>query len=275
VAGDWIKMRMDLPEDPAVYRLARITGLDRLSVIGRLYAFWAWADKHAVDGRVDGASTLDVDDITRHNGFADAMAQVKWLDVGSDYLAIPKHDRHNGESAKERSLKNARQAKWRGDKGVAVDEPPSTQASTQSSTQASTTASTREEKRREEKKTPTNVGESAKRATRKCPSDFVLTDEMRGWAAAEFPAVDLGSAFAKFRDHTFTKSITDWPATLRNWIRKEADFNHAKKPSAVIASFAQQEEAARRKRWEEMTGRKWPTDGDVIDITPDQQRISA
>lgn len=139
MAGDWIKMRMDLPEDPAVYRLARITGLDRLSVIGRLYAFWAWADKHAVDGRVDGASTLDVDDITRHNGFADAMAQVNWLEVGADYLAIPKHDRHNGESAKERSLKNARQAKWREGKGGAVDAPPSTQAST------------REEKRREEK----------------------------------------------------------------------------------------------------------------------------
>ena len=39
MAGDWIKMRMDLPEDPAVYRLARITGLDRLSVVGRLSAF--------------------------------------------------------------------------------------------------------------------------------------------------------------------------------------------------------------------------------------------
>lgn len=143
MAGEWIKIRTDLPEDPAVYRLSRITGLDRLSVIGRLYAFWSWADKHAVDGRVDGASTLDVDDITRHDGFADAMAKVKWLDIGLDYLAIPKHDRHNGESAKERSLKNARQARWRESKDAGVDAQPSTQKSTK--------ASTREEKRREEK----------------------------------------------------------------------------------------------------------------------------
>lgn len=142
MAGEWIKVRLDLPEDPAVYRLSRITGLDRLSVIGRLYAFWAWADKHAVDGRVDGASTLDVDDITRHDGFADAMAQVKWLEVGPDYLAIPKHDRHNGESAKERGLKNARQARWRDGKGADVDAPPSTKKTTK--------ASTREEKRRED-----------------------------------------------------------------------------------------------------------------------------
>lgn len=113
------------------------------------------------------------------------------------------------------------------------------------------------------------------RGSKRCPPDFVVTDEMRGWAVAEFPAVDLGSAVAKFRDHTFTKSITDWPATLRNWIRKESEFAPAKKPAIAPASFAQQEETARRKRWEETTGRKWPTDGDVIDITPDQQRISA
>jgi len=140
MAGDWIKMRMDLPEDPAVYRLARLTSLDRLSVVGRLYAFWAWADKHAVDGRVDGGSSADVDDIVSHEGFADAMVKVNWLEVGDEYLAIPKHDRHNGESAKERSLKNARQARWREKKDEVPSTPPSTKPST------------REEKRREEKK---------------------------------------------------------------------------------------------------------------------------
>ena len=140
MAGDWIKMRMDLPEDPAVYRLARLTSLDRLSVVGRLYAFWAWADKHAVDGRVDGGSSADVDDIVSHEGFADAMVKVNWLEVGDEYLAIPKHDRHNGESAKERSLKNARQARWREKKDEVPSTPPSTKPST------------REEKRREDKK---------------------------------------------------------------------------------------------------------------------------
>ena len=140
MAGDWIKMRMDLPEDPAVYRLARLTSLDRLSVVGRLYAFWAWADKHAVDGRVDGGSSADVDDIVSHEGFADAMVKVNWLEVGDEYLAIPKHDRHNGESAKERSLKNERQARWREKKDEVPSTPPSTKPST------------REEKRREEKK---------------------------------------------------------------------------------------------------------------------------
>jgi hypothetical protein len=143
MAGDWIKMRMDLPEDPAVYKLASLTKLDRLSIVGRLYAFWAWADRHAVDGRVDGASSTVVDDIVRFDGFADALVSTKWLVIGDDFIEIPNHDRHNGESAKERGLKNARQARWRDKKSTSVDVP--------ASTSPSTGASTREEKRREDK----------------------------------------------------------------------------------------------------------------------------
>lgn len=141
MANDWIKMRADLPEDPAVFKLAALTKMDRLSVVGRLYAFWAWADKHAVDGRVDGATSQVVDDITRHDGFADALVSVRWLEIGDDHILLPKHDRHNGESAKERSLKNARQARWRLGKGKG--------ASTDVDDASSTDASTREEKRRD------------------------------------------------------------------------------------------------------------------------------
>jgi len=162
MAGDWIKMRMDLPEDPAVYRIARLTSLDRLAVVGRLYAFWAWADKHAVDGRVDGGTSEDVDDIVSHVGFAEAMEKVNWLEIGDQFLAIPKHDRHNGESAKERSLKNARQARWR----EKQDAPPSTTPSTK--------ASTREEKRREEKITSVPKGTGGKPPQMTDPDEIIF-----------------------------------------------------------------------------------------------------
>ncbi len=144
MAGEWIKMRSDLSDDPAVFRIAGQLKLDKFSVIGRLHAFWAWADKHAVGGVVDGATTLFIDDIVRCDGFADALAAVGWLSVGEDSIEIPSHDRHNGNSAKERAMKNARQARWRQGKGADVDG--------EASTRPSTDASTREEKRREEKK---------------------------------------------------------------------------------------------------------------------------
>lgn len=146
MAGEWIKMRMDLQDDPAVYKLASITKMDRFAVIGRLYSFWAWADKHAVDGRVDGATSHVVDDIARCDGFAEALVSVRWLEIGDDFISIPNHDRHNGESAKERSLKNARQARWRQGKAD--------KASTDVDATTSTHASTREEKRRDNPPTP-------------------------------------------------------------------------------------------------------------------------
>ena len=144
MAGDWIKMRSDLSDDPAVFKIAGALKLDRFSVIGRLHAFWAWADKHAVDGRVDGASSLLVDDVVRFDGFANALAQVSWLLIGDDFLEVPNHDRHNSQSAKERAQKNARQARWRQGKDGDVDGCPSTDPST------------REEKRRREKNKSNN-----------------------------------------------------------------------------------------------------------------------
>lgn len=163
MAGDWIKMRSDLSDDPAVFKIAGALNLDRFSVIGRLHAFWAWADKHAVDGRVDGASSLHVDDVVRFDGFANALAQVSWLLIGDDFLEVPNHDRHNSQSAKERAQKNARQARWRHGKAGNVDGCPSTDPST------------REEKRREEKNrsnTPsTPTGEDGNGAPKKVKQD--------------------------------------------------------------------------------------------------------
>lgn len=61
------------------------------------------------------------------------------------------------------------------------------------------------------------------RATRRCPADFVVTDEMRAWARAEAPWVDVDAETAKLRDHEFGKARSDWPATWRNWIRRAGE----------------------------------------------------
>lgn len=137
MAGDWIKMRSDLHDDPSVFRLAAMLNMDRYAIVGRLHSFWAWADKHAVDGHVDGATTQLVDVVVSHPGFADALLVVGWLFWDDKGIAIPKFQRHNGKTAKERALKNQRQDRWRKKDGPVdggVDEK----------------ATTREEKRRED-----------------------------------------------------------------------------------------------------------------------------
>lgn len=143
----WIKLRTDLLNDPAVYRLAADLKQDRYAIVGRLAAFWGWADQHAVDGLVDGATSQVVDDVVSLPGFADALVRVKWLRIEGDYVAIPNHDRHNGANAKERSLKSERQSKWRANKPPEKDLKPVDDP-------VDGAASTRGDKRREEKKTP-------------------------------------------------------------------------------------------------------------------------
>lgn len=141
MAGDWIKMRADLFEHPKVFKVADLLGVDEFTVVGMLFCFWAWADKHSVDGRVDAATSRLVDKCAQRQGFADALVAVGWLVVDASGITIPRFNEHNGDSAKERSLKNQRQARWRASKADGnVDGDASTAAPTK--------ASTREEKRR-------------------------------------------------------------------------------------------------------------------------------
>jgi len=148
MAGEWIKMRSDLHDDPAVFRLASMLKIDKFAVIGRLHTFWSWADRHSVDGFVDGAASTDVDEIVRLEGFAASLVKVKWLEISDEGIRIPKFDRHNGDSAKQRAQKNERQARWRAKKDAGVDGDVDGSVDAE----VSTSTSTREEKRREEKK---------------------------------------------------------------------------------------------------------------------------
>lgn len=166
MAGDWIKMRVDLRDDPAVFQIAERLGLDELHVIGGLFCFWSWADKHTVDGRVDGATSRLVDRVSCINGFSDALVSVGWLCLDDRGASIPNFERHNGETAKERAQKNARQARWRRNKGADVDGDVDGDASTRKSTNAST----REEKRREQKKEKEAASNDAGASA---PSDFL------------------------------------------------------------------------------------------------------
>ena len=59
-----------------------------------------------------------------------------------------------------------------------------------------------------------------------------------------------------------------WQGVKADWGAKPGMKPTVAMPQAM--SFAERDEQARRRRWEEMTGRKWPTEGEatVIDVTP-------
>lgn len=61
------------------------------------------------------------------------------------------------------------------------------------------------------------------RPAKKCPAGFVLTPELRDWAATNHPGVNVDHETEKLRDHTFATARSDWPGTWRNWIRKASE----------------------------------------------------
>lgn len=102
MAGDWIPMRLDLHDDPAVIAIALATGLDEFGVVGRLHRLWGWANRHLSTGEAKGISESWVDRYVATPGFAAAMIVSGWLRSRSGHVEFPHFDRWNSDNAKRR-----------------------------------------------------------------------------------------------------------------------------------------------------------------------------
>lgn len=110
MAGDWIPMRTDLGDDPAVIGIAVATNLDEPGVVGRLHRIWAWASWHTVDGDAKGVTLGWINRHVGCEGFAEAMQKVGWLIVSKTGVRFPKYEVWNSQSAKKRALTSKRVA---------------------------------------------------------------------------------------------------------------------------------------------------------------------
>lgn len=141
MAGEWIKMRADLSDDPAVIEMAAKLAVSELLVIGALHKLWSWADKHTFDGNATGVTYSWVNRYLYVPDFAEAMESCGWLVKTENGIKFPLFERHNGETAKKRALTNKRVAEHR-QKVTPVKQECNAPTVTESVT--------REEKRREE-----------------------------------------------------------------------------------------------------------------------------
>jgi len=151
MAGDWIPMRVDLLDDPAVIVIAAAVGLDEYGVAGRLLKLWSWANRHLKDGRVSVPDKW-VDDYTGTTGFAAAMLLAGWLRTRSGGgLEFTSFDRWNSNGAKIRLGETLRKRAFREKKGCPDPVPNLSRTKPGSGPGPE---KRREEKRREEDKTP-------------------------------------------------------------------------------------------------------------------------
>jgi hypothetical protein len=116
MAGDWIQMRTDLVDDPAVICMAEQLELPRDHVVGILHHLWSWADRHTTTGHVPGVTPAQLERCIGVSGLAKALLAVHWLEVwGSppQGISFPKFERYMGSCAKKRALSALRSRKYR------------------------------------------------------------------------------------------------------------------------------------------------------------------
>ena len=175
MAGDWIKMRESLHEDPAVLYMASSLNVSSDEIVGKCHRFWAWVSRNCHDGSV---TLVTLSSLGWHLGmleFLELLVEVGWLEEvdlnGKVGLKIPNFDRHLSESAKKRGLASDRKRKQR--EPDARESRSSHAPVTQVSRCERDKSVTREEKRREEyKNTLTRTRE------REAPPPQILYESM-------------------------------------------------------------------------------------------------
>jgi hypothetical protein len=123
MAGDWIKMRGNLWDDPRIASLCDFTDAPEAMIIGGLYWLWSSADQHSENGVMPGLSLRAIDRKTGIKGFGDALVSIGWLADHPEGVRITRFEEHNGTSAKKRCATAKRVANHRsGDTEVTGDD---------------------------------------------------------------------------------------------------------------------------------------------------------
>jgi hypothetical protein len=123
MAGDWIKMRGNLWDDPRVAALCDACDCGEAQIVGALYWLWSTADQHTEDGLMPGLTLRQIDRKTGVPGFGAALVAIGWIADGTDGVTLARFDEHNGASAKRRCSDAQRKATVRSVSASDADKP--------------------------------------------------------------------------------------------------------------------------------------------------------
>lgn len=116
MAGYFVKMDIDLAESEEVVLLSDLTGESVDAVIGKLFRFWRWVERHG--GALRGVTRLSQRvTLSRVTGvteaFIEALENVGWLRNENGTFVIPGWDKRFSHTAREKTASAERQKRYR------------------------------------------------------------------------------------------------------------------------------------------------------------------
>ncbi|UZZ12423.1 DnaT-like ssDNA-binding domain-containing protein [Ectopseudomonas mendocina] len=221
MAGEWIKMRTNLWDDPRVSHLCDLVDQPEAMVVGALYWLWSMADEHSEDGLLPGLTLRAIDRKTGVAGIGQALVQIGWLAEVEGGVEVVKFAEHNGASAKRRCQDAQRKAAAR---NVSASEADKKQTGT----------GAREEKRILK---PSHTAREAQPEGDSTPADpdapFAMTlqwepdpDRLKTLAfRAGLPQQAVADALGAFVIHHEAKGLAltsaEWHAKLITWAKSD------------------------------------------------------
>lgn len=224
MAGDWIKMRGNLWDDPRVGALCDATGQGEAAIVGSLYWLWATADQHTEDGFLSGMTLRQIDRKTGIQGFGQALCAIEWIAEVDGGVLISKFDEHNGASAKRRSTDAQRKANGRKVSASEADNMRTEAGGAAELLQRIAELERELEKEKSIQCTHTPLAQA-----------WALPKPWGDWATAEFPhwtPAAVRDIAAQFADHWRASGGTsaDWQATWQKWCRDDLTQRAHRKP---------------------------------------------
>lgn len=218
MAGEWIKVRTNLWNDPRVSQLCDLTSSSEAMIVGGLYWLWATADEHTETGLMPGLSISAVDRKTGINGFGSALVAIGWVQDAPEGIVLARFDEHNGASAKARAQTAKRVSNSR-------NNAPVTPIAQNCNAATVTGALPREEKRREESKNKPKS--KAPASGSRLPDDWKPDQADIEYCKTERPDLRPSLVATNFYDYWIAQPgakgrKADWSATWRSWVRKES-----------------------------------------------------
>ena len=104
MAGDWIKFELATLDKPEVCQLADLANIDMDAVVGKLLRVWGWFDQHTESGNAPSVSKRLLDRLVGVTDFCEFMKSVGWMFEEDGVISLPRFERHNGKTAKNRLL---------------------------------------------------------------------------------------------------------------------------------------------------------------------------